>query len=245
MISPKQLKLGAGILIGTIMGFAVVSYVIVSSQYEQISLNAMGDQEVSEAEADPCAKDEVKVRYEYVGSDSGAKSDVEGHNTVSKMLFLQVGFGTVLIVLAIIGLIVGIVLSIIYNKRAAISLGIAVGVFLMVYLGSGLLTKQWKTKPYQVYQEHVEDLGTSNDAPDANPLPNAPEEPDSLKEDGATEAAPVTCGEEDEEELYSEGLVNRSAAGVYTLLGFLILGLLAVLFAIVYPIVLTQLPSKK
>ena len=104
-------------------------------------------------------------------------------------------------------------LSIIYNKRAAISLGIAMGVLLIVYLGSSLWTqKKWKTKPYQVYQEHVEDLGTSNDAPDANPMPDAPEEPDSLKEDEATEAAPVTCGEEDEEELYSEGIVNRSAA---------------------------------
>ena len=45
MISPKQLKLGASILIGAIMGFAVVSYLIVSNQYEQVSLNDKGQEE--------------------------------------------------------------------------------------------------------------------------------------------------------------------------------------------------------
>ena len=33
MISPKQLKLGASILIGAIMALAVLSYLYVSSQY--------------------------------------------------------------------------------------------------------------------------------------------------------------------------------------------------------------------
>ena len=258
MISPKQLKLGASILIGAIMGFAVVSYLIVSSQYEQVSLNDKGpEEEVTESSA---CQEEVIERYKYVGGESGVKSNIKGHNTVSKMLFLQVSFGSFLMVLAIVGLLVGIVLSIIYNKRAAISLAIAMGVLLIVYLGSSLAVKQWEMTPYQVYQEHAENLmasesgaesaietasqkstGTDSDSEDENNLANQ-------ENDEPTEvaASPETADcDQDSEEPYTEGLINRAAAGVYTLTAFIILGILAVLFSIFYPVVLTMLPSKK
>ena len=45
--------------------------------------------------------------------------------------------------------------------------------------------------------------------------------------------------------MYSEGVVNRAATGVVALMVFLGLGLLAIVFAILYPIALTILPSKK
>ena len=95
MISPKQLKLGASILIGAIMGFAVVSYLIVSNQYEQVSLNDKG-QEEEVTESNSC-QEEVIERYKYVGGENGVKSNIYGHNTVSKMLFLQVSFGSKII----------------------------------------------------------------------------------------------------------------------------------------------------
>ena len=119
MISPKQLKLGASILIGAIMAFAVLSYFYVSSQYEQVSLNATieAGQEDTATAIDPCAEDEAVVRYQYVGSDSGIKENVTGHNTVSSMLFLQVRFGTLLMILAVLGLLVGIVLSIVTIEK--------------------------------------------------------------------------------------------------------------------------------
>lgn len=258
MISPKQLKLGASILIGAIMAFAVMSYLIVSSQYEQVSLNDKG-QEEEVTESNSC-QEEVIERYKYVGKENGVKDNITGHNTVSKMLFLQVSFGSVLMVLAIIGLLVGIVLSIIYNKRAAISLAIAMGVLLIVYLGSTFAVKQWKTTPYQVYQEHAENLmasqsgadaaidtasqkstDTDSDLEDENNL--ADQETDESTEDAASPEA-ADC-EQDLEEPYTEGLINRAAAGVYTLTVFIILGILAVLFSIFYPVVLTMLPSKK
>ena len=260
MISPKQLKLGASILIGAIMGFAVVSYLIVSSQYEQVSLNDKG-QEEEVTESNSC-QEEVIERYKYVGKENGVKDNITGHNTVSKMLFLQVSFGSVLMVLAIIGLLVGIVLSIIYNKRAAISLAIAMGVLLIVYLGSTFAVKQWKTTPYQVYQEHAENLMASQSGADAaidaasQKSTDTDSDPDSEDEnnladqeiDESTEdaASPETADcEQDSEEPYTEGLINRAAAGVYTLTAFIILGILAVLFSIFYPVVLTMLSSKK
>ena len=258
MISPKQLKLGASILIGAIMGFAVVSYLIVSSQYEQVSLNDKG-QEEEVTESNSCQEEEVIERYKYVGKENGIKDNINRHNTVSKCSFLQVSFGSVLMVLAIIGLLVGIVLSIFYNKRAAISLAIAMGVLLIVYLGSTFAVKQWKTTPYQVYQEHAENLmagqsgadaadaasqkstDTDSDSEDENNL--ADQEIDESTEDAAS---PETADcEQDSEEPYTEGLINRAAAGVYTLTAFIILGILAVLFSIFYPVVLTMLSSKK
>ena len=254
MISPKQLKLGASILIGAIMGFAVVSYLIVSSQYEQVSLNDKG-QEEEVTESNSC-QEEVIERYKYVGGENGVKSNIYGHNTVSKMLFLQVSFGSVLMVLAIVGLLVGIVLSIIYNKRAAISLAIAMGVLLIVYLGSALAVKQWETSPYNVYQEHAENLMASESGANAESESATQDstnfgsdlEDDALdNESSDVEEASLEiqdCGQ-DTDESYSEGVINRAAAGVYTLTAFIILGILAVLFSIFYPVVLTMLPSKK
>ncbi|MEC7268428.1 MAG: hypothetical protein VXV82_07405, partial [Bacteroidota bacterium] len=158
MISPKQLKLGASILIGAIMAFAVLSYLYVSSQYEQVSLNATVEagQEDTATAIDPCAEDEAVVRYQYVGGDSGVKENVSGHNTVSSMLFIQVRFGTLLMILAVLGLLVGIVLSIIHNRKAAISLAIALGVFVIVYFISAASVSGWDTTPYAVYEANQE-----------------------------------------------------------------------------------------
>ena len=49
----------------------------------------------------------------------------------------------------------------------------------------------------------------------------------------------------EQNEMYGEGVVNRAATGVVALMVFLGLGLLAIVFAILYPIALTILPSKK
>ena len=253
MISPKQLKLGASILIGAIMAFAVLSYLYVSSQYEQVSLNATieAGQEDTATAIDPCAEDEAVVRYQYVGSDSGVKENVSGHNTVSSMLFLQVRFGTLLMILAVLGLLVGIVLSIIHNRKAAISLAIALGVFVVVYFISALSVGGWDTSPYAVYEANQESLMGSKSSSIAEEVTVSEEEEvveeevDSTSAEEAAQPSVVVCEESEEDEMYGEGVVNRAATGVVALMVFLGLGLLAIVFAILYPIALTILPSKK
>ena len=253
MISPKQLKLGASILIGAIMAFAVLSYFYVSSQYEQVSLNATieAGQEDTATAIDPCAEDEAVVRYQYVGSDSGVKENVSGHNTVSSMLFLQVRFGTLLMILAVLGLLVGIVLSIIHNRKAAISLAIALGVFVVVYFISALSVGGWDTSPYAVYEANQESLMGSKSSSIAEEVTVSEEEEvveeevDSTSAEEAAQPSVVVCEESEEDEMYGEGVVNRAATGVVALMVFLGLGLLAIVFAILYPIALTILPSKK
>ena len=253
MISPKQLKLGASILIGAIMAFAVLSYLYVSSQYEQVSLNATieAEQEDTATAIDPCAEDEAVVRYQYVGSDSGIKENVAGHNTVSSMLFLQVRFGTLLMILAVLGLLVGIVLSIIHNRKAAISLAIALGVFVAVYFISALSVGGWDTTPYAVYEANQESLMGSKSSSIAEEVTVSEEEEvveeevDSTSAEEAAQPSVVVCEESEEDEMYGEGVVNRAATGVVALMVFLGLGLLAIVFAILYPIALTILPSKK
>ena len=253
MISPKQLKLGASILIGAIMAFAVLSYLYVSSQYEQVSLNATieAEQEDTATAIDPCAEDEAVVRYQYVGSDSGIKENVAGHNTVSSMLFLQVRFGTLLMILAVLGLLVGIVLSIIHNRKAAISLAIALGVFVAVYFISALSVGGWDTTPYAVYEANQESLMGSQSSSIAEEVTVSEEEEvveeevDSTSAEEAAQPSVVVCEESEEDEMYGEGVVNRAATGVVALMVFLGLGLLAIVFAILYPIALTILPSKK
>lgn len=258
MISPKQLKLGASILIGAIMAFAVLSYLYVSSQYEQVSLNATieAGQEDTATAIDPCAEDEAVVRYQYVGSDSGVKENVSGHNTVSSMLFVQVRFGTLLMILAVLGLLVGIVLSIIHNRKAAISLAIALGVFVIVYFISAASVSGWDTTPYAVYEANQESLMGSKSSVVAEEVTVSEEEEvveeeeetaevDSTSTDEAAQPSVVVCEESEEDEMYGEGVVNRAATGVVALMVFLGLGLLAIVFAILYPIALTILPSKK
>ena len=250
MISPKQLKLGASILIGAIMAFAVLSYFYVSSQYEQVSLNATieAGQEDTATAIDPCAEDEAVVRYQYVGSDSGVKENVSGHNTVSSMLFLQVRFGTLLMVLAVLGLLVGIVLSIIHNRKAAISLAIALGVFILIYIISAASVSGWDTTPYAVYEANQESLMGGKSSVVAEEVTVSEEETAEVDSTSAGEAAQpsvVVCEESEEDEMYGEGVVNRAATGVVALMVFLGLGLLAIVFAILYPIALTILPSKK
>ena len=253
MISPKQLKLGASILIGAIMAFAVLSYFYVSSQYEQVSLNATieAGQEDTATAIDPCAEDEAVVRYQYVGSDSGVKENVSGHNTVSSMLFLQVRFGTLLMILAVLGLLVGIVLSIIHNRKAAFSLAIALGVFVVVYFISALSVGGWDTSPYAVYEANQESLMGSKSSSIAEEVTVSEEEEvveeevDSTSAEEAAQPSVVVCEESEEDEMYGEGVVNRAANGVVALMVFLGLGLLAIVFAILYPIALTILPSKK
>ena len=257
MISPKQLKLGASILIGAIMAFAVLSYFYVSSQYEQVSLNATieAGQEDTATAVDPCAEDEAVVRYQYVGSDSGVKENVSGHNTVSSMLFIQVRFGTLLMILAVLGLLVGIVLSIIHNRKAAISLAIALGVFVIVYFISAASVSGWDTTPYAVYEANQESLMGSKSSVVAEEVTVSEEEVaeeeeetaeiDSTSTEEAVQPSVVVCEESEEDEMYSEGVVNRAATGVVALMVFLGLGLLAIVFAILYPIALTILPSKK
>ena len=253
MISPKQLKLGASILIGAIMAFAVLSYFYVSSQYEQVSLNATieAGQEDTATAIDPCAEDEAVVRYQYVGSDSGVKENVAGHNTVSSMLFLQVRFGTLLMILAVLGLLVGIVLSIVHNRKAAISLAIALGVFVIVYFISALSVGGWDTSPYAVYEANQESLMGNKTAVVAEEVTASEEEAavieevDSTSTEEAAQPSVVVCEESEEDEMYGEGVVNRAATGVVALMVFLGLGLLAIVFAILYPIALTILPSKK
>ena len=258
MISPKQLKLGASILIGAIMAFAVLSYLYVSSQYEQVSLNATieAGQEDTAIAIDPCAEDEAVVRYQYVGSDSGVKENVSGHNTVSSMLFLQIRFGTLLMILAILGLLVGIVLSIVYNRKAAISLAIALGVFLIVYFISAASVSGWDTTPYAVYEANQESLMGSKSSVAAEKVTVSEEEvvtedeeetaaADSTSTEEVVQPSVVVCEESEENEMYGEGVVNRAATGVVALMVFLGLGLLAIVFAILYPIALTILPSKK
>lgn len=258
MISPKQLKLGASILIGAIMAFAVLSYLYVSSQYEQVSLNATieAGQEDTSTAIDPCAEDEAVVRYQYVGSDSGVKENVSGHNTVSSMLFLQVRFSTLLMILAVLGLLVGIVLSILHNRKAAISLAIALGVFLIVYFISAASVSGWDTEPYAVYEANQEALMGSKSSAVAEEVTVSEEEEvteegeetaeaDSTSVEKAGQQSVVVCEESEEDEMYGEGVVNRAATGVVALMVFLSLGLLAILFAILYPIALTILPSKK
>ena len=254
MISPKQLKLGASILIGAIMAFAVLSYFYVSSQYEQVSLNTTieAGQEDTATAIDPCAEDEAVVRYQYVGSDSGIKENVAGHNTVSTMLFLQVRISTLLMILAVLGLLAGIVLSIIHNRKAAISLAIALGVFLIVYLISAASVSGWDTTPYAVYEANQEALmgskspviseeGESSEEMEVG----AEESQEATDSEEASEPMAVVCDDAEEDAMYGEGVVNRAATGVVALMAFLILGLLAILFAILYPIALTILPSKK
>lgn len=258
MISPKQLKLGATILIGAIMAFAVLSYLYVSSQYEQVSLNATieAGQEDTATAIDPCAEDEAVVRYQYVGSDSGVKENVSGHNTVSSMLFLQVRFSTLLMILAVLGLLVGIVLSILHNRKAAISLAIALGVFLIVYFISAASVSGWDTEPYAIYEANQEALMGSKSSAVAEEVTVSEEEvvtekgeetaeADSTSAEEAGQPSVVVCEESEEDEMYGEGVVNRAATGVVALMVFLGLGLLAILFAILYPIALTILPSKK
>lgn len=252
MISPKQLKLGASILIGAIMAFAVLSYFYVSSQYEQVSLNATieAGQEDTATAIDPCAEDEAVVRYQYVGSDSSVKENVSGHNTVSSMLFLQVRFGTLLMVLAVLGLLVGIVLSIIHNRKAAISLAIALGVFILVYIISAASVSGWDTTPYAVYEANQESLMGGKSSVVAEEVTVSEEEEetaevDSTSAEEAAQPSVVVCEESEEDEMYGEGVVNRAATGVVALMVFLGLGLLAIVFAILYPIALTILPSKK
>ena len=258
MISPKQLKLGASILIGAIMAFAFLSYLYVSSQYEQVSLNATieAGQEDTATAIDPCAEDEAVVRYQYVGSDSGVKENVSGHNTVSSMLFFQVRLGTLLIILAVLGLLVGIVLSIIHNRKAAISLAIALGVFVIVYIISAASVSGWDTTPYAVYEANQESLMGSKSSVVAEEATVSGEEEeeeeeeetaevDSTSTDEAAQLSVVVCEESEEDEMYGEGVVNRAATGVVALMVFLGLGLLAIVFAILYPIALTILPSKK
>jgi hypothetical protein len=258
MISPKQLKLGATILIGAIMAFAVLSYLYVSSQYEQVSLNATieAGQEDTATAIDPCAEDEAVVRYQYVGSDSGVKENVSGHNTVSSMLFLQVRFSTLLMILAVLGLLVGIVLSILHNRKAAISLAIALGVFLIVYFISAASVSGWDTEPYAIYEANQEALMGSKSSAVAEEVTVSEEEvvteegeetaeADSTSAEEARQPSVVVCEESEEDEMYGEGVVNRAATGVVALMVFLGLGLLAILFAILYPIALTILPSKK
>ncbi|MGB1120156.1 MAG: hypothetical protein ACPGYR_06650 [Chitinophagales bacterium] len=254
MISPKQLKLGASILIGAIMAFAVLSYFYVSSQYEQVSLNTTieAGQEDTATAIDPCAEDEAVVRYQYVGSDSGIKENVAGHNTVSTMLFLQVRISTLLMILAVLGLLAGIVLSIIHNRKAAISLAIALGVFLIVYLISAASVSGWDTTPYAVYEANQEALmgskspviseeGESSEEMEVG----AEESQEATDSEEASEPMAVVCDDAEEDEMYGEGVVNRAATGVVALMVFLVLGLLAIVFAILYPIALTILPSKK
>ena len=255
MISPKQLKLGASILIGAIMAFAVLSYFYVSSQYEQVSLNATieAGQEDTATAIDPCAEDEAVVRYQYVGSDSGVKENVSGHNTVSSILFLQVRFGTLLMVLAVLGLLVGIVLSIIHNRKAAISLAIALGVFILIYIISAASVSGWDTTPYAVYEANQESLMGGKSSVVAEEVTVSEEEVveeetaevDSTSAGEAAQPSVVVCEESEEDEMYGEGVVNRAATGVVALMVFLGLGLLAIVFAILYPIALTILPSKK
>jgi len=253
MISPKQLKLGASILIGAIMAFAVLSYFYVSSQYEQVSLNATieAGQEDTATAIDPCAEDEAVVRYQYVGSDSGVKENVSGHNTVSSMLFLQVRFGTLLMILAVLGLLVGIVLSIIHNRKAAISLAIALGVFILIYIISAASVSGWDTTPYAVYEANQESLMGGKSSVVAEEVTVSEEEEeetaevDSTSAEEAAQPSVVVCEESEEDEMYGEGVVNRAATGVVALMVFLGLGLLAIVFAILYPIALTILPSKK
>ena len=255
MISPKQLKLGASILIGAIMAFAVLSYFYVSSQYEQVSLNATieAGQEDTATAIDPCAEDEAVVRYQYVGSDSGVKENVSGHNTVSSMLFLQVRFGTLLMVLAVLGLLVGIVLSIIHNRKAAISLAIALGVFILIYIISAASVSGWDTTPYAVYEANQESLMGGKSSVVAEEVTVSEEEvveEETAEVDSTSAGEPaqprvVVCEEAEEDEMYGEGVVNRAATGVVALMVFLGLGLLAIVFAILYPIALTILPSKK
>ena len=253
MISPKQLKLGASILIGAIMAFAVLSYFYVSSQYEQVSLNATieAGQEDTATAIDPCAEDEAVVRYQYVGSDSGVKENVSGHNTVSSMLFLQVRFGTLLMILAVLGLLVGIVLSIIHNRKAAISLAIALGVFILIYIISAASVSGWDTTPYAVYEANQESLMGGKSSVVAEEVTVSEEEEEETAEVDSTSAGEaaqpsvVVCEESEEDEMYGEGVVNRAATGVVALMVFLGLGLLAIVFAILYPIALTILPSKK
>ncbi len=255
MISPKQLKLGASILIGAIMAFAVLSYFYVSSQYEQVSLNATieAGQEDTATAIDPCAEDEAVVRYQYVGSDSGVKENVSGHNTVSSMLFLQVRFGTLLMVLAVLGLLVGIVLSIIHNRKAAISLAIALGVFILIYIISAASVSGWDTTPYAVYEANQESLMGGKSPVVAEEVTVSEEEVveeetaevDSTSAGEAAQPSGVVCEASEEDEMYGEGVVNRAATGVVALMVFLGLGLLAIVFAILYPIALTILPSKK
>ena len=258
MISPKKLKLGASILIGATMAFAVLSYLYVSSQYEQVSLNATieAGQEDTATAIDPCAEDEAVVRYQYVGSDSGIKENVSGHNTVSSMLFLQVRFSTLLMILAVLGLLVGIVLSIVHNRKAAISLAIALGVFIIVYIISAVSVGGWDTTPYAVYEANQESLMGSKSSVVAEEVIVSEEEviaeedeesteADSTSAEEAAEPIAVVCEESEEDEMYGEGVVSRAATGVVALLVFLGLGLLAIVFAILYPIALTILPSKK
>jgi len=254
MISPKQLKLGASIFIGAIMAFAVLSYFYVSSQYEQVSLNTTieAGQEDTATAIDPCAEDEAVVRYQYVGSDSGIKENVSGHNTVSTMLFLQIQMGKWLMILAVLGLLTGIILSIIHNRRAAISLAIALGVFLIFYFISAGIVSVWKTSPYAVYEANQELLMASK-SPVISEEGESSEEMEVGAEESletsdseeASESMAVVCDDAEEDSMYSEGVVNRAATGVVALMAFLILGLLAIVFAILYPIALTILPSKK
>ena len=248
MISPKQLKLGASILIGAIMAFAVLSYFYVSSQYEQVSLNTTieAGQEDTATVIDPCAEDEAVVRYQYVGSDSGIKENVAGHNTVSTMLFFQVRISTLLMILAVLGLLAGIVLSIIHNRKAAISLAIALGVFLIVYLISAASVSGWDTTPYAVYEANQEALMGSKSPESSEEMEvGAEESQDASDSEEASEPMAVVCDDAEEDAMYGEGGVNRAASGVVALMAFLILGLLAILFAILYPIALTILPSKQ
>ena len=254
MISPKQLKLGASILIGAIMAFAVLSYFYVSSQYEQVSLNTTieAGQEDTATAIDPCAEDEAVVRYQYVGSDSGIKENVAGHNTVSTMLFFQVRISTLLMILAVLGLLAGIFLSIIHNRKAAISLAIALGVFLIVYLISAASVSGWDTTPYAVYEANQEALMGSKSPviseegePSEEMEVGAEESQDASDSEEASEPMAVVCDDAEEDAMYGEGVVNRAATGVVALMVFLVLGLIAIVFAILYPIALTILPSKK
>ena len=258
MISPKQLKLGASILIGAIMAFAVLSYFYVASQYEQVSLNTTieAGEEDEAAAIDPCAEDEAVVRYQYVGSEGGIKENVAGHNTVSSMLFLQVRMGSFLMILAVLGLLVGIVLSIVHNRKAAISLAIALGVFLVVYLISAASVSGWDTTPYAVYEANQESLMGNKPAivveeaavSEENSVSGDEEtsdNADSTSSEEVVQSTAVICEESKEDEMYGEGVVNRAATGVVALMVFLVLGLLAIVFAILYPIALTILPSKK
>ena len=68
---------------------------------------------------------------------------------------------------------------------------------------------------------------------------------DSTSSEEVVQSTAVICEESKEDEMYGEGVVNRAATGVVALMVFLVLGLLAIVFAILYPIALTILPSKK
>ena len=52
----------------------------------------------------------------------------------------------------------------------------------------------------------------------------------------SSEPMAVVCEESEEDAMYGEGVVNRAATGVVALMVFLILGLLAIVFAILIPL---------